>query len=180
MSQTTSTPNTGGVPVASLDGQVKWFNNHLNYGFITVVSEGEFKNTDVFVHQSNINASGFRTLRIGEYVSFEMIRNEEGAQHPYHASNVSGVHGGKLMCEIPRPAFNTNRTQGNYEGGGAAQPHQFRRRDGGNGNAGGNDQDAGGNGFQPRGNSGYRGGNGGGGGYRGRGGYRGGNRGGNQ
>ncbi len=33
-------------------GQVKWFSNQLNYGFITVLSEGEHNGIDVFVHQT--------------------------------------------------------------------------------------------------------------------------------
>jgi CspA family cold shock protein len=159
----TFTPNTGGVPVGILDGQVKWFNNHLTYGFITVVSEGEFKGTDVFVHQSKIKAGGYRTLRIGEYVTFQMVRNEEGAQHPYHAADVTGIHSGKLMCEIPRPNFNT----GNHQ----QQQHQFQRR---TPNVGGNDADGseGNTSFQQRGNRGFRGGRGGGGFRGGRGGNR--------
>ena len=39
-------------------GQVKWFSNQLNYGFITVLSEGEHNGIDVFVHQTN----SFRNL----------------------------------------------------------------------------------------------------------------------
>jgi CspA family cold shock protein len=162
----TSTPNTGGVPVGILDGQVKWFNNHLTYGFITVVSEGEFKGTDVFVHQSKIKAGGYRTLRIGEYVTFQMVRNEEGAQHPYHAADVSGIHGGKLMCEIPRPNFNGGSV-GNSSGHVSHHQHQFQRRVNNN-TAGGNDSTVGdgsdGNtSFQQRGNRGvFRGGRGGG------------------
>ena len=37
-----------------LSGCVKWFNSKHKYGFITVLSDGEFKNVDLFVHQSNI------------------------------------------------------------------------------------------------------------------------------
>jgi CspA family cold shock protein len=151
----TSTPNTGGVPVGILDGQVKWFNNHLTYGFITVVSEGEFKGTDVFVHQSKIKAGGYRTLRIGEYVTFQMVRNEEGAQHPYHAADVTGIHGGKLMCEIPRPNFNGVANTTRENGRPSGQHHQFQRRNNASGIDGGA-EDAGT--FQPRSNRGGRGG----------------------
>ena len=38
----------------TLTGCVKWFNSKHKYGFITVLSEGEHKNADLFVHQSNI------------------------------------------------------------------------------------------------------------------------------
>ena len=39
------------LPNKVLTGCVKWFNNSLNYGFITVLTEGEYLNLDVFSHQ---------------------------------------------------------------------------------------------------------------------------------
>jgi cold shock CspA family protein len=51
-------------------GQVKWFNNKIGYGFITLLNEETQK--DVFVHHMNICPleSNYRTLKIGEYVEF--------------------------------------------------------------------------------------------------------------
>ncbi|MGA2151786.1 MAG: cold shock domain-containing protein [Geobacteraceae bacterium] len=64
-------------------GTVKWFNTRKGYGFIT--EEG---GEDVFVHHSGIVAEGFRNLKEGETVTYEV---EKGAQG-LHAVNV--VRGG--------------------------------------------------------------------------------------
>lgn len=84
-------------------GQVKWFNKNKNFGFITIIGDGEFKGQDIFVHQININAVGYRTLSPGEYVQFNRTENDNEStktSHPFHATQVSGIYGGKLMCEI--------------------------------------------------------------------------------
>ena len=46
MDTTESTTST--TPTKMLTGCVKWFNNNLNYGFITVLTEGENQNLDIF------------------------------------------------------------------------------------------------------------------------------------
>jgi CspA family cold shock protein len=56
-------------------GSVKWFNDRKGYGFIT--AEGQ---ADVFVHFSAIEGDGFRTLREGEQVEFEIKASERGAE----------------------------------------------------------------------------------------------------
>ena len=56
-------------------GLVKWFNDQKGYGFIT--AEGQ---PDVFVHFSAIEGNGFRTLREGEQVEFEIKASERGAE----------------------------------------------------------------------------------------------------
>ena len=61
------------------EGTVKWFSEKKGYGFIEQ-DEGQ----DVFVHYSSINMPGFKTLREGERVSFEI---EEGNRGPV-AKNV--------------------------------------------------------------------------------------------
>ena len=60
-------------------GTVKWFNDSKGYGFIERTDGG-----DVFVHFSSISGDGFRTLREGEEVEFELLETERGLQ----ASNV--------------------------------------------------------------------------------------------
>ena len=55
--------------VKDTEGTVKWFNNNLGYGFI--VSEA-YPNDDIFVHHSNIETEGFRTLYAGQPVKFEV------------------------------------------------------------------------------------------------------------
>jgi len=55
-------------------GTVKWFNNTKGYGFVTPDS-GE---ADVFVHFSAIEMEGFKTLKEGQRVSFEVTEGPKG------------------------------------------------------------------------------------------------------
>ncbi len=54
-------------------GTVKWFNAEKGYGFIA--TDG---GSDVFVHYSAINMSGFRTLDEGERVEYEVTAGRDG------------------------------------------------------------------------------------------------------
>ncbi len=54
-------------------GTVKWFNDTKGYGFITA-EDG----TDAFVHHSDIEGEGFKTLNEGESVEFEMTQGDKG------------------------------------------------------------------------------------------------------
>jgi len=56
-------------------GTVKWFNSTKGFGFIEREDED-----DVFVHYSEINAEGFRTLEEGEKVEFTVVEAEKGPQ----------------------------------------------------------------------------------------------------
>jgi CspA family cold shock protein len=62
-------------------GRVKWFNNAKGYGFILPEDESE----DYFVHYSSIVMEGYKTLKAGQPVSFEMIDGPKGT----HAVDVS-------------------------------------------------------------------------------------------
>lgn len=62
------------------EGNVKWFNDAKGYGFIR--QEGD--NRDVFVHYSAISGEGFKSLKEGEKVNFEVVQGPKGLQ----ASNV--------------------------------------------------------------------------------------------
>lgn len=54
-------------------GTVKWFSNEKGYGFIER-EDGE----DVFVHHSDIQGEGFKTLHAGESVEFEVLPADKG------------------------------------------------------------------------------------------------------
>ncbi|MGD8846991.1 MAG: cold-shock protein [Desulfobacteraceae bacterium] len=55
------------------NGRVKWFNDKKGFGFI------ERKNgPDVFVHHSNIDAAGFKSLKEGDRVTFEVEQGQKG------------------------------------------------------------------------------------------------------
>lgn len=57
-----------------MKGSVKWFNEAKGYGFISQDSGGP----DVFVHYSNITGNGFKTLKEGQQVEFEMGQGPKG------------------------------------------------------------------------------------------------------
>ena len=63
-------------------GTVKWFNADKGYGFITVDNGDE-----VFVHFSEIQGEGFKTLEEGQKVEFEVTQGNRGPQ----ASNVQNL-----------------------------------------------------------------------------------------
>jgi CspA family cold shock protein len=83
-------------------GRVKWFNNRAGYGFVTV-TDGSSAGTDIFVHHSSIKVDSeqYKYLVQGEYVEFTMLTTP-GGEHEYQAGEVSGIKGGKLMCETRR------------------------------------------------------------------------------
>ena len=58
-----------------MKGSVKWFNAEKGFGFITT-EEGN----DVFVHYSQIQKDGFKTLEEGQEVEFNVVEGEKGLQ----------------------------------------------------------------------------------------------------
>lgn len=54
-------------------GKVKWFNDKKGYGFI--VQEGA---QDVFVHHTNIEGGGYKTLSEGDLVTYELVATARG------------------------------------------------------------------------------------------------------
>jgi CspA family cold shock protein len=57
-------------------GTVKWFNDAKGFGFI----EPEGGGSDVFAHFSAVQMDGFRTLKQGSRVSFELVQGPKGDQ----------------------------------------------------------------------------------------------------
>jgi len=64
------------------EGKVKWFNERKGFGFIE--QEG---GSDIFVHFSAIQSSGFKTLAEGQQVSFDVVQGKKGLE----AENVRAV-----------------------------------------------------------------------------------------
>ena len=56
-----------------MQGQVKWFNNSKGYGFI-----GRREGPDIFAHYSAIVGEGYRTLKEGDSVEFEIVQGVKG------------------------------------------------------------------------------------------------------
>ena len=81
---------------ASCTGTCKWFDSSKGFGFIAV--DGE--ESDIFVHQSEIYAPGFRSLADGEKVEFKVSADDRTGEHqPVH----SRVHPVAVMsCAPPR------------------------------------------------------------------------------
>jgi len=57
-----------------LSGKVKWFNNAKGYGFIVADNSDE----DLFAHYSAIQMDGYRTLKAGQAVNFNIVQGPKG------------------------------------------------------------------------------------------------------
>lgn len=64
-----------------LSGKVKWFNNAKGYGFILADGRDE----DLFAHYSAIQMEGYKTLKAGQPVRFDIVQGPKGL----HAVNIS-------------------------------------------------------------------------------------------
>lgn len=66
-------------------GTVKWFNNPMKYGFI-VSEEGK----EIFVHFSEIMTEGYKTLKRGDFVEFEIEETTRGIKAVHVTKIASG------------------------------------------------------------------------------------------
>ncbi|WPO98133.1 cold shock domain-containing protein CspD [Pseudomonas sp. HR96] len=82
-------------------GKVKWFNNAKGYGFI--IEEG--KNEDLFAHYSAIRMDGYKTLKAGQPVSFEIIQGPKGL----HAVNIAAALDANAPTAINAPTETANQ-----------------------------------------------------------------------
>lgn len=77
-------------------GTVKWFNNAKGFGFILPEDGGE----DLFAHYSSIEMDGYKTLKAGQAVTFELVQGQKGL----HATRIKVV-------ELAKPANTTAGAQ---------------------------------------------------------------------
>ena len=135
-----ATDNNEKAPVATrLTGRVKWFNNKTGFGFITALtdSEGVKEGSDVFVHHSAIKVAQeqYRYLVQGEYVEFVLSKlvnaDASVSKHEFQAVDVSGVKGGKLICETRWESRSTSGSGSGFAGSGpgASGAARFKRSD---------------------------------------------------
>ena len=88
-------------------GKVKWFNNAKGYGFVLA----ECADEDLFVHHSSIEMTGYRTLRAGQEVSFDIQQGPKGL----HAVNVRPLDDGGVPEGFAPPPPDVDADDG-YEG----------------------------------------------------------------
>ena len=84
-------------------GIVKWFNDAKGFGFIEPEGGGE----DVFAHFSAIQMGGFRTLKQGGRVSYELVKGPKGDM----AQNIREGGAGGLSNGVPEGAEANSQAQ---------------------------------------------------------------------
>ncbi|MGE7990078.1 cold shock domain-containing protein CspD [Pseudomonas sp. NPDC089554] len=72
-------------------GKVKWFNNAKGYGFINEDGDTE----DLFAHYSAIQMEGYKTLKAGQPVTFEIIQGPKGK----HAVNINSASATQAVAQ---------------------------------------------------------------------------------
>lgn len=87
-----------------LSGKVKWFNNAKGYGFILADGRDE----DLFAHYSAIQMDGYKTLKAGQSVRFEIVQGPKGL----HAVNISTA---SVTQEASAPATQTQNIASTVE-----------------------------------------------------------------
>jgi len=134
-----ATDNIDTTTTTRLTGRVKWFNNKTGFGFITALtdSEGVKEGSDVFVHHSAVKVSQeqYRYLVQGEYVEFVLSKlkasdaDAAASKHEFQAVDVSGVKGGKLICETRWESRSTagSSTGFSASGSGSSGASRFNR-----------------------------------------------------
>lgn len=88
-------------------GIVKWFNNAKGFGFIV----SEEAQVDVFAHYSAIEMDGFRTLKTGQQVEFELESGDKG----WHALNIRMPQYAKPPTPSSAQASNNSNAQHSIE-----------------------------------------------------------------
>lgn len=81
--------------MAQYKGTVKWFNNAKGFGFL-----GREGGADVFVHYSSIQSDGYKSLKEGDEVEFDIIEGSKGPQ----ADHVARIDEGPPAVAVPPAA----------------------------------------------------------------------------
>jgi len=81
-------------------GKVKWFNNAKGYGFVVSETSGE----DLFAHFSSIQMDGYKTLKAGQDVQFDIEQGPKGL----HAVNIRSAES-QASLEVPGKAHIDNK-----------------------------------------------------------------------
>lgn len=107
-------------------GTVKWFNSTKGYGFITC----EESEDEVFVHQSNIETTGYRSLKEGEEVEFDLVVADDGKKKAFRVTGPDGAppQGSLQPPPMVRPGYGGGRGGGRgydpaYAAAAAAGPY---------------------------------------------------------
>jgi CspA family cold shock protein len=95
-------------------GKVKWFNNAKGYGFILPEEGGD----DLFAHYSSIEMDGYKTLKAGQDVDFELVEGPKGL----HATHIRAAQSASADDESMSVADQTAPT-GDGDGNGASDGH---------------------------------------------------------
>ena len=76
-------------------GKVKWFNNAKGYGFVIAEAGGE----DLFAHYSSIQMDGYKTLKAGQDVEFDIEQGPKGL----HAVNIRSFESETISVTTSTP-----------------------------------------------------------------------------
>jgi len=96
-----------------VQGRVNWFSVSRGYGFITREDDGQ----DIFVHQSDLHAEGFRSLGDGEVVEFNVEAVGDGRLKAVDVSGPSGA----FVQGAPRRPYRNRGGEGGGKGGGRGE-----------------------------------------------------------
>ena len=96
-----------------INGKVKWFNNAKGYGFILPDEGGE----DLFAHYSAITMDGYKTLKAGQSVQFEIVEGPKGL----HAVNIQEAADVSLGVSVEFEEDSQNNAVGNEAGNDSSQ-----------------------------------------------------------
>ena len=96
-------------------GRVKWFNNAKGYGFILPEEGGE----DLFAHYSSIVMEGYKTLKAGQPVTYDVLEGPKGS----HAINIQTVEAEEESADVSEESADVSEEseEGSEESGNGSE-----------------------------------------------------------